>query len=365
MSRSPLDFIKPSVRRAAAYTLERHDAEVKINQNENPYDVPEVVKRRAIERALARPWGRYPDFAPSELLAALSRLTGWSADGILAGNGSNELIEATLRATVGAGTPVVIPEPTFSLYALLTTILDGEPVRVALAADFSFDVGALIETARGTEAPVTVVCSPNNPTGSALSRDDVRELCDSVHGLLVLDEAYGEFAGWSAVELLSSCPNLIVLKTFSKAMALGGLRVGYLLALPEIVREIDKARLPYNLNFFSQAAALEALEEQEALRATVKRIVSERERVFAELSRLDGVRPYPSRANFILFALEGHDPRAVFDALRDRGVLVRNVSGGRRLAGCLRASIGTEDENARFLSALQDVLSVVPAGAKR
>lgn len=365
MSRNPLDFIKPVVRRAAAYTLEPYTAEVKINQNENPFDVPESVKRRAIERALSRSWSRYPDFAPTELLQALATHTGWRADGILAGNGSNELIEATLRVTVGAGTRVVIPEPTFSLYALLTSILDGAPVRVDLRPDYTFDVGALLEAEARHEAAVTIVCSPNNPTGSAVSAEEIGQLCDAVRGLVVLDEAYGEFAGWSAVGLLAAHPNLIVLKTFSKAMAMGGLRVGYLLAAPEIVKEIDKARLPYNLNFFSQAAALAALEDDGLLRDTVARLVAERERVFAQLVALPGVHPYPSQANFILFSLDGASPRGIFDALRERGVLVRDVSSGKRLTGCLRVSIGTERENERFLVALQEALVTAPAGAKR
>jgi histidinol-phosphate/aromatic aminotransferase/cobyric acid decarboxylase-like protein len=131
----PLRHVKPAVRSLGAYTLAVRDAPVKINQNENPWDLPEAVKRRVLEKALARPWSRYPDFDPKELLEALARFSGWRSDGILAGNGSNEAIEALLMVTVGPGTKVVIPEPTFTLYALLTTILGGEPVRVPMARD--------------------------------------------------------------------------------------------------------------------------------------------------------------------------------------------------------------------------------------
>ena len=321
----PLRHVKPAVRSLAAYTLTLREAPVKINQNENPWDLPEAVKRRVLEKALARPWSRYPDFDPKELLEALARFSGWRADGILAGNGSNEAIEALLMVTVGPGTKVVIPEPTFTLYALMTTILGGEPVRVPMVSDglalgataggraggtrlaedatgdqaggvtgasacaaaliserrcprpptarsrpaSAYDVEALLAAQRASGASVTIVCSPNNPTGTSLAPGDVERLCRESDSLVVIDEAYHEFAGRTVVPLLERHPNLVVLRTFSKAMALAGLRVGYLLASPELVREINKARLPYNVNFFSQAAALAALEEKEALATSV------------------------------------------------------------------------------------------------
>jgi histidinol-phosphate/aromatic aminotransferase/cobyric acid decarboxylase-like protein len=375
----PLRHVKPAVRSLAAYTLTLREAPVKLNQNENPWDLPEAVKRRILERALARPWSRYPDFDPHELLAALARFSGWRADGILAGNGSNEMIEALLLVTVGAGTRVVIPEPTFTLYALMTTILGGEPVRVRLlpaqslaAGDparptavegppagppgLHYDVDALIEARRASGAALTIACSPNNPTGSSLSLADVERLCAASDALVVIDEAYHEFAGESVVPLLERHPNLVVLRTFSKAMALAGLRVGYLLASPELVREVNKARLPYNVNFFSQAAALAALEEKDVLAASVQRLVVERERLLARLADLPGVRAWPSRANFFLLELLAADPKAVFAALLRRGVLVRDVTSYPTLSRCLRVSVGSEDENEAFLRALGTAL---------
>ena len=360
----PLRHVKPAVRGIAAYTLALREAPVKINQNENPWDLDDAVKRRVIETALARPWSRYPDFDPKELLAALARFSGWREDGVLAGNGSNELIEALLLVTVGAGTRVVIPAPTFTLYALMTTILGGEPVRVPLrpasadpAAGLAYDVDAISAARRESNASVTIVCSPNNPTGNALALADVERLCDESDSLVVIDEAYHEFSGETVVPLLARHPNLVVLRTFSKAMALAGLRVGYLLASPELVREINKARLPYNLNFFSQAAAIAALEEKEALEASVARLVRERERVLAVLASMPGVRAWPSRANFfVLELLEGTDPKAVFSSMLRRGVLVRDVTSYPMLGRCLRVSVGSEAENEAFLGALGTAL---------
>jgi histidinol-phosphate aminotransferase len=355
----PLRHVKPAVRSLAAYTLALREAPVKLNQNENPWDLPDAVKRRVIEAALARPWSRYPDFDPKGLLEALARFSGWRADGVLAGNGSNELIEALLLVTVGAGTKVVIPEPTFTLYALMTTILGGEPVRVRLKKDgagFSYDATELLAASRASGASVTIVCSPNNPTGSTLALADVERLCAETDGLVVIDEAYHEFAGESVVPLLERHPNLVVLRTFSKAMALAGLRVGYLLASPELVREINKARLPYNLNFFSQAAAIAALEETQLLESAVARLVRERERLQATLGRLPGVTAWPSRANFFLLELATADPKAVFAALLRRGVLVRDVTSYPMLSRCLRVSVGSEEENDALLHALGTAL---------
>jgi len=375
----PLCHVKPSVRALAAYTLALREAPVKINQNENPWDLPEAVKRRVLDRALTRPWSRYPDFDPKELLEALARFSGWRADGILAGNGSNEAIQALLLVTVSPGTKVVIPEPTFTLYALMTTILGGEAVRVPMLREpslgmtrppaaaqsktlrmtggFAYDVEALLHSREENRASVTIVCSPNNPTGTILSIADVERLCQAGDGLVVIDEAYHEFSGETVVPLLARHPNLVVLRTFSKAMALAGLRVGYLLASPELVREINKARLPYNVNFFSSMAALAALEEKEAIGASVRRLVAERDRLLARLADLPGVRAFSSHANFFLLECLSADPRAVFASMLRRGVLVRDVTSYPMLSRCLRVSVGTEAENDAFLHALGTALT--------
>jgi histidinol-phosphate aminotransferase len=360
--RDPLRHVKPSVRALRAYTLAPRTAAVKIDQNENPYDVPAAVKRRVVEEALARPWSRYPAFEPRRLVEALAAFSGWRPDGILAGNGSNELIEALLRVVVAPGTRVVIPEPTFTLYALLTAILGGEAVRVALGDDLEYDVASLRQARRRSAAALTLVGSPNNPTGCVMAPEAVRELCHDTDGLVAVDEAYCEFAGQTVAGLLAECDNLVVLRTFSKAMGMAGLRIGYLLASPTLVREVNKARLPYNLNFFSESAALAALEAREALEANVRRIRAARGELIAELGRLPGLRAHPSRANFVLVELLEADPRSVFEALADRGVLVRDVTSYPRLARCLRVSVGTADENRALLRALPEVLAALAEG---
>jgi histidinol-phosphate aminotransferase len=351
--------VKPAVRALSAYTLAARPARVKINQNENPFELPEELKRAVLDEALRRPWGRYPDFDPRELREALAAFAGWRADGVLVGNGSNELIEALLLVTVGAGTRVVIPAPTFTLYALLTEILGGEAVRVRLEESLVYDALALEEAARRTAASVTVVCSPNNPTGSVLALEEVERLCHEASGLVVIDEAYHEFAGSTVVPLLERHPNLVVLRTFSKALALAGLRIGYLLAAPALVREVDKARLPYNLNFFSQMAALAALRRRDVLEGSVARLRRLRDGLMSELRARPGVKVHPSQANFFLLELLEADPRATFEALYAKGILVRDVTSYPGLSRCLRISVGSEEDNAALLAALQAAL--VPA----
>ncbi|HLA78884.1 MAG TPA: histidinol-phosphate transaminase [Vicinamibacteria bacterium] len=350
---SSLRHIKKEVRGLAAYTLLAREAPVKINQNENPYDIPEALKRRVLEQALGRPWSRYPAFDPRELIEKLASFSGWTADGILAGNGSNELIEALLLVTVGERTKVVVPEPTFTLYGLLTRILGGQVIGVGLGPDLEYDVTALSRTRRESWAPVTIVCSPNNPTGGVLSLSDVERLCGEGDGLVVIDEAYHEFAGQTVVPLLARHQNLVVLRTFSKAMGLAGLRIGYLLASPELVREINKARLPYNINFLSQLAAVAAIDAYPALSETVAHLTAARDTLFRDLRAIPGVRAYPSRANFILIEMVGRAPSEVSEDLLAQGILVRDVSSYPRLSRCLRVSVGTDTENQRLLLALR------------
>lgn len=257
---------------------------------------------------------------------------------------------------------MVIPEPTFTLYALMTTILGGEAIRVRLTARLEYDVPALITAHR--KHGMSVICSPNNPTGNDISSAAVENLCNH-GGLVVVDEAYHEFAEESVVPLLEKHPNLVVLRTFSKAMGMAGLRVGYLLASPELVREVNKARLPYNLNFFSQAAAIAAIECYEAqLLPNVKRLVRLREELASSLGRLAGVRVYPSKANFLLVELAEADPKAVFEALYAKGVLVRDVTSYPMLERCLRISVGSETENAAFLAAISAAILVGSASRK-
>jgi histidinol-phosphate aminotransferase len=353
--KDPLDKIKPAVRAISAYTLPPYRAKIKINQNENPWDMPAEIKDEVQRRLRDRPWSRYPDFVPASLLERLAAFAGWRADGTLAGNGSNELIQATLMVTVGAGTRVLIAEPTFTLYRHVVTVLGGDVIAVPLTDQFQFDVEAIQHRASLEGADCIILCSPNNPTGCCITQDELRYLAGAFDGLVIIDEAYHEFARQTVVPLLAELPNLIVLRTFSKAIAMAGLRVGYLLASPELAREVHKATLPYNLNFFSQAAAEVACERYELLQPRIDAIIAQRERLFAELSKIDGVEPVPSSANFMLIKTP-LAPLRLFEQLLARDILVRDVSRYPMLAQYVRLSVGSADENDRLVAALKEIL---------
>lgn len=356
---SALRHVKASVRTLGAYTLAPVEPRIKLNQNESPFDVPAPIKAR-IHAALAdRPWNRYPPFVSANFIQAVSEATRWPADGVLVANGSNELIQSILAVVVAPGVSVVIPEPTFTLYRLMTEVNGGTVASVPLDGDLRFDVDAIIRTARATDAAVVVLCTPNNPTGGALSREEIERVHDETDALILLDQAYVEFGGYDAIPLLDGRPRLVVLRTFSKAMAMAGLRAGYMLAHPALAAEVNKAKLPYNVNFFTEVAAAEVLRAREAMHALVSAIRDERDRVQAELQAIGGIRVYPTAANFILFRVEatGITHREVFDRLlADHGVLVRDVSKYPLLERCLRVNAGTREENDVFLDGLRTLM---------
>lgn len=353
---TPLDVIKKKVRDLPAYTLAALETEIKLNQNENPVEIPDDLKREVLDFAATHPWGRYPEFVPDEFLHLLAGHIGWKREGMLAGNGSNELIQAILSVTCGPGVRVLICQPTFTLYKLLAGIYGAEVIETFLRRDdFQYDVPEIVNTIKREKPGVVILCSPNNPTGSALTEDDWRAILNVSPGLVVADQAYVEFGGYSTAPLLAEYDRLIVLRTFSKAGSLAGLRVGYSACSPELAEQIAKAKLPYNLNFFSTAAASVVIQNQQRFEPVISQIVSERDRLYKALDAMNGVRAYHSEANFILFETP-RDPSDVFQAVFDQGVLIRNVSKYPMLENALRVSVGTPAENDRFLAALEKAL---------
>ena len=349
------DVIKSAVRRLRAYSLSPHRASVKLNQNENPWDAPERIKDEVLRRFAERKWSRYPDFVPVSLHERLAGFAQWKPDGIIAGNGSNELIQALLMVTIAPGKTVLISEPTFALYRQVATVLGGDVISVSLTEALQYDGATLQKTVEERQPDVTIICSPNNPTGCVIDDDELRTLLRTSRGLVVIDEAYHEFAEHSVVPLLNEFENLIVSRTFSKAMAFAALRVGYLLAEPDLAREIRKAVLPYNLNAFSQMAAEVAIENFESeLRPRITRIIAERERLFVGLGKVRGLEPVDSRGNFMVVK-SAIDPKKVFTDLLARDILVRDVSGYPMLSDYFRVCVGTPEENDYLLEEIGEI----------
>ena len=352
---NPLESIKPAVRALRGYTLAPHRASLKVNQNENPWDAPARIKEEVLRRFTERKWSRYPEFVPAKLNERLAAFADWRPDGVIAGNGSNELIQASLMVTMQPGKRVLISEPTFLLYQQIATVLGGEVESVPLTSGLQYDSEALLKAVEEQQPDVTIICSPNNPTGCVIEDDALRALLRVSSGLVLIDEAYHEFSEHSVVPLLHEHENLIVLRTFSKAMAFAALRLGYLLASPELVSEIRKAVLPYSVNLFAQIAAEVAMEHYDSeLRPLVKQIIAERERLFRELSEVKGLTPVSSKGNFMVVKSET-DPRRIFSDLLEHDILVRDVSGYPMLRDYFRFSFGKPEENVQILNAIREV----------
>ena len=356
-----LSLIKASVRAQPGYRLAAPPAIRKLNQNESPYDLPLEIKREVLDSIAGQAWQRYPEFAPADLLSQLAEYYGWVPEGVLVGNGSNELIQSTLAVTLGPDDSVVASSPTFSLYRLLTAVLGGRYVPVPLGTDFEFDVDGLIRTARRVAARVIVLNSPNNPTGSALPEGAVQRIVAETEALIVCDEAYQDFGGTSAVPLLSQSSRLVVLRTFSKALGLAGLRFGLALAHPAVAQEISKGKLPYNVNLVTLAAARAVLRHAPILANRARQVIETRDRFLARLAHIPGLTVYPTSANFVLLRCNGLPAKELFRRmLEDYGILIRDVSDSAQLTECVRISIGTDEDMDAVITALQEILSLCP-----
>lgn len=349
-----LKNFKPEVLALDGYHLTAYDCPVKLNQNESPFDVPETLKAEILKTVQQKPWSRYPEPMPIDLVNAFANHVGTDPNGIIVANGSNTLIQLTLGVISAPGVDVVIPSPSFSLYDMYTNIFSGNVISVPLTTDYRFDIPAIKQAIQGDNVRLAILCSPNNPTGCSISNDHLETLLSNTNALIMVDEAYGEFHNQTALDLLPKHPNLIILKTFSKAFGAAGVRMGYLIAHPTIKNEIIKGKIPFDINVFSHTAALAILKHEDLIKERIKFICDERDRVYQALTQIEGVTAYPSDANLILFEVD--DPNAIFNGLVEQGVLIRNVTSYPMLNKALRVSIGSKEENDQFLLALERTL---------
>ncbi len=345
-------LVNERVRALARYHLEPEAADIKLNQNENPYDLPAGIKDEIAEFCRKRPFNRYPNFVPEALTAKLSGYSGVPAGGIIVGNGSNEMLLVLLLSLAGQGKDVILCQPTFTVYRLLAGGLGSLERTVFLTNNLSFDVKKICEAASQYPRSLMVLCSPNNPTGCSLTESDIRAILKAHTGFLVLDQAYVEFGGYSAVPLLQDNPNLIITRTFSKAFSGAGLRLGYMLGTPDVVQEISKIKLPYNINFFSEHVAQVLLDNANMLATRVQELAARRDLLCRFLRSMPFDAVYPSAANFILLRAKRKDE--LFSFLKTKSILVRDVSAYPMLDNCLRVNVGSEEETGAFESAVKE-----------
>jgi histidinol-phosphate aminotransferase len=286
------------------------------------------------------------------LKQTLAEYAGVSADAVIVGNGSNEMLLVLLIGLANHEYNVIICQPTFTIYNLLASGLGRKPSSVFLNQDMTYNSDQILDTSRQYPKSLLILCSPNNPTGTALTEEMAWKILETHTGFVILDQAYVEFGGFNALPLLKEYPNLIITRTFSKACSGAGLRLGYMLGAPEVLLELNKIKLPYNINFFSLHAAQMILSHRKKIEQTVAYIKAEREKVFAALKSLPLENVYPSAANFICVRCSSKN--ALFEYMRDKGdILLRDVSSYPLLENCLRISIGTAQENEKMIDCMK------------
>jgi histidinol-phosphate aminotransferase len=353
VSDRPFD-VRGDLRGFAPYRAPQSDVPVRLNTNESPWAPPEAVVQELRDRLETLPLNRYPDREATALRTGLGARFGWPAAGVWPANGSNEVIQTLLLAFGGPGRSALVFEPTYGMHSHIARVTGTAVVASHVDEPWVLSPTAVAQHVARTQPAVTFVCSPNNPTGTAQAPEVVHAALGAGPGLVVCDEAYGEFGGESAVTMLGRHDRLAVVRSFSKSWRLAGARLGYLLAHPWLVDALQVVRLPYHLSALSQLAGEVAVKHATSTMAVIEEIVAERERLAKEMERVPGVRVFPSSANFLLFRTSW-DGTALWDALASHGVLVRDFSS--LVPGCLRVTIGTADQNATFVETLRRILA--------
>ena len=356
MAAKPEAIIRDEIRALHGYHVPDAAGMVKLDAMENPYRLPDEVRRRVGDIVAGAEINRYPDAGATRLKAQLREALGVPPEmALILGNGSDEIIQMLIMATARPGATVLSVDPTFVMFRLIASYCRVDYASVPLAPDFSLDVERMLIAIEAHKPSLTFLAYPNNPTGNLFDEDAVIRILRAAPGLVVIDEAYHAFAGRTFMDRLGEFDNLLVMRTLSKS-GLAGLRLGLLAGAREWLNEIDKVRLPYNVSVLTQLVAEEALQHRSLLDAQAASIREERARLRGELERTAGTTVYPSDANFILFRIAAAD--RVFAALKERGILVKNLHGSHpALHDCLRVTVGTAQENDRFVDALRAALA--------
>ena len=345
-------LIRPVINRLQAYEAKEIPSRIKLDANESPYGIEKDLS--GVIRALKS--NRYPDPEAKELKKTIGKRFGVSSNNILVGNGSDEIIYYLITAFGG---PVLYPTPTFSMYGVISQTLGAKNIEIPLDKEFDIDLDKTLRAIRKEKPKLVFLSSPNNPTGNCFSAERILKIIDSSlvtrnQSLVVVDEAYQPFSSEKGfLPFLKDYKNLVIMRTLSK-IGMAALRLGFLIGDPEIIEQVNKVRLPFNVNSVSQAIAVEVLKDKKWLDSAIKKIASERERLLNELEKIKGIRPFPSEANFILFKVK--NPDKVYNSLLKKGILVKNMNSV--VKGCLRVTVGTLEENSAFIKALKRIVSL-------
>lgn len=349
-------WIRPVIRQLSAYHVPDPGNMIKLDAMENPYGWPEDLKREWLSLLHDAPLNRYPDPGARELSGHLRDTMGIpDTAGVILGNGSDEIIQMILLALAHPEHVVLAPAPTFVMYHMITKFCGMHYVSVPLKDDFQLDSVAMLTAIEAHRPAVVFLAYPNNPTGNLFDEETIIKIIEASPGLVVVDEAYAPFSDATFMDLLGSFDNLLVMRTVSK-QGLAGLRLGLLAGAVEWINEIDKLRLPYNINVLTQLSAGFALQHMDMLDEQAQRIKDDRQTLIQQLAQLPGISVYPSAANFILLRTAAGKASDLFCQLKGRGVLIKNLDSDGALKDCLRVTIGTTEENQLFLQAFRQAL---------
>ena len=347
------DLVRPDLADLKPYVVKDVPHRMKMDANENPFDMPDQIRELIASEISIHPFNRYPDPVALALRESLAADLNVDAGQIAIGNGSDELLNYIIAAFGGHDAGVIYPEPTFSMYGILAKLWGAEALGVPLTSGFDIRTDEILSAAKTRDRNIIFICYPNNPTGTSFSREAILDIIENSGALVVLDEAYYEFCGKTFLPLIGKYENLILLRTFSKVFGLAGLRTGYMIAGSDVISEIMKVKMVYNINSLSQKIALILLEHRKEIAHYLEKILQERKRLMQGLAEIDGIEPFPSDANFILFRAEP-DAEAVFAKLLENGILIRNLNEPGLLQNCLRVTVGKPEENDAFLDVLRN-----------
>ncbi|MFV1997913.1 MAG: histidinol-phosphate transaminase [Acidiferrobacterales bacterium] len=351
-------LVRPEILALTAYGVADPGDLIKLDAMENPYPWSEALKRDWAARLQQVAVNRYPDPRATSLKPALRQAMGVPRDmEMMLGNGSDELIQIIMMALARPGVKIMAPTPTFVMFEMTARFVGMEFISVPLNnKDFSLDMGAMLTAITQHQPAVIFLAYPNNPTGNLFSTSEIESILNAATGLVVIDEAYHAFSGRSFMSRLAEYDNIVIMRTVSK-LGLAGLRLGMLAGDAQWLAEFDKVRLPYNINSLTQASAEFALANIDFLNQQTAKLCQARDALYDKLTLLEGIEVWHSHANFILFRVKSKSADVVFDGLRQRGVLIKNLDKSNpALKGCLRVTVGKPEENDVFLAALSEIV---------
>lgn len=349
-------FVKNEVKKLKAYGVESSRPKIKLDANENPYDLPEYIIDKIKDSISLNTLNRYPDARASDLCNKLASYVGNDVDGdmIIVGDGSDELINIIISSCLSKGNSIVLPTPGFSMYNIYSSVNEADIIEFKRNENLDIDIDELIEFINIKKPGLVIVCNPNNPTGTLTPRDSIIKLVENCECMVVVDEAYYEFSDVTVIDLIDKYSNLIVLRTLSKAWGLAGLRLGYLITNKGLINELLKVKSPFNVNSITQEISCMLLDYQDYMDERKKAILEQRDYLVESLRDINNIRIYDTNANFVLIKVP--DSSKVASELRKNEIAVRNFNNYQGLDNCIRITVGSREENEVLLNQLKKIM---------